>query len=79
MGAAEGPVVSCCNIKRPHLKIAGLPAGGEIRVLSNLGVELTLRENGLHHLSDSVLDWIKVSCSVSQRHMTVCEVVSRAA
>lgn len=79
MGAKEGPHVSCVNIKRPHLRVRGLPTGGSLKVVTDQGVELTLEANGIHLLDETELKWIRVSCSVSQRHMTVCEVVSKVA
>lgn len=78
LGAEKGPCVSCRGIRRPHLKIVGLPEGASVTVKTSTGVEFTTEQNGLHSLRDTHLDWIEVSCSVSNRN-TICEVVSTKA
>lgn len=75
MGTTNGPCVSCRGIRRPHLKVSGLPDGGQIAVKGNNGKTWTFDSNGLHKLADDPIEWVEVSCTVSQRH-TIMEVVS---
>lgn len=79
MGALNGPCVSCKGIRTPHLKVTGLPEGAFVKAETSRGTSLEFFSNGLHRLGDE-LDWIRCSVlGVSIRHMTVCEVTSKAA
>lgn len=78
MGATKGPCVSCRGIRRPHLKVSGLPETAKITVVASDGGTQYFQTNGLHMLSIEPLDWVEVHCSVSNRN-TICEVVSTKA
>jgi hypothetical protein len=76
MGAPKGPCVSARGISQPYLRVTGLPIPGTVTVRTNKGDGVIIESNGIHPLGYDELEWIEVSCLVSKRHMTVCEVVS---
>lgn len=80
MGAAKGPCVSARGIRRPHLRISGLPENGVIFVKTNKGEMIAgIAANGTFLLSEEALEWVEVSCQAAKGHRTVCEIVSERA
>lgn len=75
MGTTKGPSVSCRGIRNPHIKVSGLPAEGEVHVRMSNGETLVVPINGIHATGFPTLEWVEVSCTVSNRH-TICEIVS---
>lgn len=78
LGATKGPCVSCRGIRRPHLKVTGLPDGALLTAITNHGVGIEIIANGIHPIGHVELEWIEVSCSVSNRN-TIVEVISTKA
>lgn len=78
MGTTKGPCVSCRGIRNPHVKVSGLPENGEVRARMSNGKTLVIPSNGLHSTGFPLLEWVEVSCTVSNRH-TIVEVVSAKA
>lgn len=76
MGAAKGPSVSARGIRRPHLKVVGLPEKATLTVRTDRSPGVIIEANGVHYLDEEVLEWVEVSCHAEGKHMTVCEVIS---